>query len=463
MHMYIHGLASLATALLTISIDTQLGAQTPTWSQSLPTAGPSARDGHALVYDSLRNKTVLFGGATLFQYAGGYMGDTWEWDGTQWTQAPVVGPGIRSDHAMAYDSQRGVTVLFGGDDFTLLGDTFEWDGSTWAQASSSGPAVRAGHAMAYDSQRGATVLFGGGSASGRLGDTWEWDGSNWTQRATTGPSARAGHAMAYDRQRGVTVMFGGYASIGGFSDETWEWNGLTWTNVTPLSGPSPRLGHAMAYDIQRGKTVLFGDSSAGNDTWEYDGSTWTHVGGSTSPSGRMQHAMAYDGQRGVTVLFGGRDFSSLLADTWELSAHRVSMASVFGNGCGNPALDLAPVSSAPPTINTTAQASLTNVPTPPSIAFIAMGWNTTTTGAWSLPLPLDDFGLPGCVLLQSSEAAAEPTTTTGPGTATFNLPLPGIPGLIGLQIYLQGWAIAPGYNVGGVIVSNGVHWTIGNA
>src|SRR5262245_66106604 len=52
-----------------------------------------------------------------------------------WTQVPVTGPSARAP-AMAYDSQRGRTVLFGG--LTLfrappLGDTWEWDGSTWVQ------------------------------------------------------------------------------------------------------------------------------------------------------------------------------------------------------------------------------------------------------------------------------------------------------------------------------------------
>ncbi|MEC7583116.1 MAG: hypothetical protein VYE77_02250, partial [Planctomycetota bacterium] len=174
-----------------------------------------------------------------------------------------------------------------------------------------------------------------------------------------------------------------------------------------------------------------------------------------------QHAMAYDSQRGATVMFGGV-VGGLVGDTWERPSDSPSVTSTFGSGCGNPVLDLAPVSGAGPIIGTTAQASLTNVPTPPSIAFVALGWSTTTTGAFPLPLPLDTFGMPGCFLLQSSEAAAEPTTITGPGTATFSLPLPGITGLIGVQLYLQGWAVAPGANPSGTIVSNGVSWLIGN-
>ena len=52
--------------------------------------------------------TVLFGGAFADD-------TTWQWDGSAWTVVTTAGPSERSDHAMAYDSARGVTVLFGGD------------------------------------------------------------------------------------------------------------------------------------------------------------------------------------------------------------------------------------------------------------------------------------------------------------------------------------------------------------
>lgn len=88
----------------------------------------------------------------------------------------------------------------------------------WSIASTSGPTARHRHAMAYDSARHVTVLFGGhsGSTSGAaLGDTWEWDGNSWTQINTTPPPARHGHAMVYDSVRSRIVMIGGYGTIGG--------------------------------------------------------------------------------------------------------------------------------------------------------------------------------------------------------------------------------------------------------
>jgi hypothetical protein len=164
---------------------------------------------------------------------------------------------------MAYDTARGVTVLFGGSGTAALGDTWEWNGTTWTQRMVSGPPAQSSHAMAYDAARGVTILFLG-TSSGSLGETWEWNGTAWTQRLVNGPSRRYGHAIAYDAPRGVTVLFGGYDNVNYYGD-TWEWNGTTWTQRM-VSGPSARREHAMAYDVARGVTVLFGSDTQG-ETW----------------------------------------------------------------------------------------------------------------------------------------------------------------------------------------------------
>jgi hypothetical protein len=60
----------------------------------------------------------------------------------------------------------------------------------WAQKHDKGPSTRAYAAMAYDSVRGRSVLFGGGTdliGTSVLRDTWERDGANWTQMADSGP------------------------------------------------------------------------------------------------------------------------------------------------------------------------------------------------------------------------------------------------------------------------------------
>ncbi len=283
-------------------------------------SGPSPRSEHSMAYDAQRAVTVLFGGLDGSQI----LGDTWEWDGSSWALAATTGPSPRYDHAMAYDAQRGVTVLFGGWDGSRDGETWEWDGSTWNQVATTGPSPRIAHTMAYDAQRGVTVLFGGHDGS-YDGETWEWDGSTWNQVASTGPPLRIGHAMAYDAQRGVTVLFGGGDGLQYLGD-TWVWDGSIW-NPVATTGPSPRGSHAMAYDAQRSVTVLFGgddvDPGYDGETWGWDGSTWA-LAATTGPSGRIAYAMAYDSQRGVTVLFGGYDGSND-GEAWEYGSGETGM------------------------------------------------------------------------------------------------------------------------------------------
>ncbi|MFH1107718.1 MAG: kelch repeat-containing protein [Planctomycetota bacterium] len=312
-----------------------------TWTQK-STTGPTPRAGHAMAYDSQRGVTVLFGGG-YYDYGtqlSQFFGDTWEWDGTNWTPRSTTGPAARADHAMAFDSARGVTVLFAGgyetSGYEFFGDTWEWDGANWTLRSETGPGPRGAHALAFDSGRSVTVLFGGGSGpyynGPTFGDTWEWDGSIWTCRSNFGPSPRIGHAMAYDTLRGVSVLFGGwgYDQYGGTLDgRTWIWNGAAWW-VRADSGPMGQSGHAMAYDSQRGVTVLQGNWTPDwvprlPSTWEWDGTNWTQVAhpckrwsrhSATTPSQFFTSGMVFDESRAVTVLFGG-SANGYVGDTWE--------------------------------------------------------------------------------------------------------------------------------------------------
>ena len=61
------------------------------WTQK-EDIGPSARFGHAMTYDSVRSRTVLFGGSSLIGGQVGSANDTWEWDGEFWTQMADIGP-----------------------------------------------------------------------------------------------------------------------------------------------------------------------------------------------------------------------------------------------------------------------------------------------------------------------------------------------------------------------------------
>lgn len=238
------------------------------------TPGPSPRSNHAMAYDSMRGKMVLFGGAAT---GSANNAETWEWDGQIWSQRQVSGPSPRNSHTMAYDTNRGVTVLFGGDTFngTPNAETWEWDGNVWTQRATIGPSPssRYYHAMAYDSLRGKTVLFGGfgGMVGSENNETWEWDGAAWTLTSslTPPPAARRYHSMAFDSLRGVCVLHAGGTDTFTESD-VWEWDGTAWSR-RDVAGPSYRAAHAMAFDIERGVVVMACGREHGmieSDTWE---------------------------------------------------------------------------------------------------------------------------------------------------------------------------------------------------
>lgn len=291
------------------------------WSQVIG-AGPPARIDHGMCTDTGRGRVVVFGGQTT---GGGLLADTWEWDGGQWLQRAVVGPSARKQHRMAYDAARGVTVLAGGIDGQgqLLNETWEWDGSSWVQRSVPGLSGVRLHCMAYDPGRQRIVLNAGSMATVTTANDilLEYDGSAWTTIQHEPPPPRAHAAMAFDAARSEAVLFGG-AGVGGPDARTWVWDGEDW-RVASASGPTARQRSAMTWDSARNVTLMFGGlthngRNATADTWTWNGTAWS-LASSPGPQARGEHVLTFDESRGVVVLFGGvnADGTVLLGDTWE--------------------------------------------------------------------------------------------------------------------------------------------------
>jgi Galactose oxidase, central domain len=291
------------------------------WTQK-QTFGPAPRMSHALAFDSNRSRVVMFGGETAFGPPSVLAGDTWEWDGNNWTQVEDIGPSARRRFAVAYDRNRNRLVLFGG--FTASGpsgETWEWDGQEWTQVSETGPQERTLHAMAFDSSKNVVTLFGGQLEQEQtvLNDTWEWNGQDWTQQEDRGPD-RSLHAMAYDDSRKRLVLFGGTDAHAQEQGDTWEWDGTGWTQRTDFGPPACSNPILVFTGIN---CVLFGGTHDGafqNQTWTWDGTYWT-ARQDMGPSARSGHAAAFDSVRQRIVLFGGIDQAMHpLGDTWEQNA-----------------------------------------------------------------------------------------------------------------------------------------------
>ncbi len=98
-----------------------------------------------------------------------------------------------------------------------------------------------------------------------------------------------------------------------------------------------------------------------------------------------------------------------------------------------------------------------------SLVVLILGASTTSWGPASLPLNLAFVGMPGCNLLVSGDVlypAIAGGTGIGGGSASFALPIPMNPALVGGTVHLQGWASAFGVSLFPAGLSEGVHVTI---
>lgn len=361
---------------------------------------------------------------------------------------------------MVYDSDRDRVVLFGGGTGSGWSDeTWEFDGTSWSQFIGPGPTARGLAGMAYDSSLRRTVLYGGEIGfPNPFSDTWAFNGLAWSY-LPGGPGGRSGPVMEFDSSRGKIVMAGGY-TLSGSSDNTWELDVAGWSQVFTQNAPSTN-GQG-AFDSARGVLVMV--SGLPNQTMEYDGVDWSVVSTPTSPSSRLYSAMAFDSARGRCVLFGGGAPSSrqlVAATTWEFYdpfGVQPAMASAYGSGCGVSQLAMFPVST--PIIGTSPSVLIGNAPS--QLAAIALGNSDANWAGGALPYDLTAVGMTGCDLLQSADTLGFLATPAASATLTWDAAIPFNPGLLGLDVFVQAYCLAPGVNPAQVVVSNGVAWKIGN-
>jgi len=306
-----------------------------------------ARMWPTMAYDSSADRSILFGG----NVEGYVVNDTWiyNYNDNTWNNASpsIIGGTLygRDGHAMVYDSSADRTILFSGDivGWVSYSDTwaYNYNNNTWYNMT---PTIIGGtlhgrifHAMAYDAAADRTILFGGVTESGyQLNDTWVYDYNNntWYNMTPTIVGGtlyrRVAHAMTYDAAADRTILFGGNSpGPGDCLSDTWiyNYNDNTWynTNSSYVGGTLPaRMWHTLAYDSDADGTILFGgrdnDGWPLSDTWtyNYNDNTWyndnpTVVGGTLI--GRYAHAITYDSSAHRTILFGGSD-GWPLSDTW---------------------------------------------------------------------------------------------------------------------------------------------------
>lgn len=293
---------------------------------SIHMASLPPRGGHAMVYDSANEKGILFGGTSAAIQA---LDDTWAYDYSinAWIALNPAGtPSARSAHAMAYDSMNQKTVLFGG----MNAETWIYDylSNSWNQVfPETQPPSKDSHAMVYDAVSQKVILFGG-FTEGKAGDDfWAYDylTNTWTElNPTLKPLARYGHTMVYDSTNQKVILFGGNSRTG-YKDDTWAYDypTNTWTEMNSASHPVGRKWATMSYDSVNQKIILFGggsggESSCSDDTWVYDYSLnqWEIAYSSVAPPCRFLTASVFDSVNQKVILVQGIWDQEFLEDTW---------------------------------------------------------------------------------------------------------------------------------------------------
>ena len=167
-----------------------------------------------VTYDIANDKIVTFGGRDD-QNCCSNTSDTYTWTAAGgWSlTTPSTHADARRNHALAYDPVRKRTVMFAGvdDNRSPLRDVWEWNGTTWTNVTpanqSQSPGARFGFEMVYNPDAQRVLVFGNGPD---VDDLWEWSGTAWTQRLLdTQLGAKYRGSVAYDAAHKQLMSFGG--------------------------------------------------------------------------------------------------------------------------------------------------------------------------------------------------------------------------------------------------------------
>ncbi len=303
---------------------------------------PPARWVHSTIYDPIRDRLVVFGG----QNYSGPSNEVWTFSLSgipRWTRLSTAGapPTARAFHSAIYDSLRDRMVVFGGADGFNTAKNEVWVLSfagtpTWTMVTPTGtpPTPRQWHAAAYDRLRDRMLVMGGQVGGTGVSEVWALTlaGSPaWTMlnpAASPSPGGRSAHVLIYDSANDRLVVFGGIDGGGAPRNDTWTLSlgaSPVWTPLAPAgTPPSARYGGGALYDRVRQRLVLFAGGTGApnqNDTWALSlGAVpaWTPLSPSGPPQGRQFHSVSYDPIGDRLLAFGGSS-GPILSDTWALS------------------------------------------------------------------------------------------------------------------------------------------------
>lgn len=328
------GFADAATAVSHAGDETWLFSGS-VWVQRFPVTKPPARSAHTMVYDSGRDRVIMFGGRQEQvdrNSSAVFLGDTWAWDGENWTRIESPeSPSSRHFAGLTYDPDRDRVILFGGNAFGADGttieplfDTWELDGNQWTRVATGAPTV-VKPVLTYDAANDRVVMMGLNQAN-LTSVMYTYDGAahTWTQVTTDKMPTCVNEGHLIYREDTQKLVFVGGLCVAGTptSEEVFEWDGTGWVKVTTNSIPRG-AGQATAFNPDRKHFVAFGGSTVlsgaiGSETLMLVGTTWRGSSLPARPRPRSLAAFASDPDTNTVWMFGGLDETGnfYLVDFW---------------------------------------------------------------------------------------------------------------------------------------------------
>ena len=212
-----------------------LDLNTYRWRNMTHKSSP-AREDHTAIFDSRGKRMVIFGGKDN-DYTN--IWEVWSLDldpssptFEQWLDLTVEenhAPG-RSDHIAVYDSLKNRMIIYGGWDKDFkqyFGDTwaFNFDANKWKRIKTkkSSPPKRRHVVGAIDPNRNWLIIAGGFGEQGYLNDVWAFDlmYDTWLN-ITPGPQPRLDHQAIFDPVKKSVVIYGGDARLPAKFHDLWE-------------------------------------------------------------------------------------------------------------------------------------------------------------------------------------------------------------------------------------------------
>jgi hypothetical protein len=310
------------------------------WTRLRVAGGPGPRWGHAAVYDPVRDRMLVFGGASP---SGVWSSEVWalSLSSSSWSLLPVSGVSPEIDSpALIYDPVRdrvlalGPRPGFAADAYRAWALPLAGD-AVWTELVGPGPTLPPGRPVVYDSRRDGLLIVADDHLHG-VQDVWTLalaETPSWNVIRRTGYCYAEPYSPAlYDSHMDRVLVWTRYRMMQfPLSDISYPlWGPLRWINFDVFGDqhPSFREGGSMVHDGPGDRIVLFGGHDDGHrsDTWTaglYRREWQPIVARPRMPRGRGAHVAAYDPRADRMIVFGDAGYmGERMHDAWVLSLGR---------------------------------------------------------------------------------------------------------------------------------------------